>query len=162
MYGSTGIPGAYQSLAIGSSVDGVFTTNGGINTTKAWGVRGAFNHNWNPYWATSVFGAYTAVDFGGTGGALYTAGLKAALGGAATNTFTGNPNFNIAQVGTRTAWTPVKGLTFSGEVMYTILDQNYSGTTAAVSAGATKPAAVRYEFKDQNTWTGLVRAQRNF
>jgi len=162
MYGGTGIPGVYQSLAVGSSVDGVFNTGGGINTTKAWGVRGAFNHNWNPYWATSVFGAYSSVDFGGTGGALYTAGLKAALGGAAINTFTGTPNFNIAQIGTRTAWTPVKGLTFSGEVMYTVLDQNYSGVTAPVNAGATKPAAQRYEFKDQNTWTGLVRAQRNF
>jgi len=162
MYGGTGIPGVYQSLAVGATVDGVFTTGGNINTTKAWGVRGAFNHNWDKNWATSLFGAYSSVDFGGTGSALYTAGLKAALGGAAINTFTGTPNVNIAQIGTRTAWTPVKGLTFSGEVMYTMLDQNYSGVTAPVSAGGTKPAAVRYEFKDQNTWTGALRAQRTF
>ncbi|WP_420131896.1 porin [Rhodopseudomonas sp.] len=156
MYGNGAI-GAYQTIAIGSAVDGVFTTGGGIETTKAWGIRGAFNHNWNPYWATSIFGAYTSVDFGSTGGALYTQGLRNAVGG----TFTGNPNFNIAQIGTRTAWTPVKNLTFSGEVIYTRIDQNYTGNTGTVNPGATKPTAV-YQFKDQDTWTGAVRVQRTF
>ena len=158
MFGDTGLTGIYQSLAIGSAVDGVFETNGGLQTTKAWGVRGAFNHNWNPNWTTSVFGSYSSVDFGGAGGALYTRGLRNVVGG----TFTGTPNFNIIQVGTRTAWTPVKNLTFTGEVMWTQLDQNYSGTTNGTFAGGTKPGNVRYEFKDQDTWTGVIRAQRNF
>ncbi|ABD88678.1 porin [Rhodopseudomonas palustris] len=157
MYGDTSVPGAYQSLALGTSPDGVFTTGGGIQTTKAWGIRGAFNHNWTPNWSTSVFGAYTSVDFGGTGGALYTAGLRSAVGG----TFTGTPNFKIAQIGTVTRWTPVKNLTFSGEVMYTKLDQDYSGLTGSVKPTATKPTGI-YEFKDQDTWTGAVRVQRNF
>ncbi|RJF68634.1 porin [Rhodopseudomonas palustris] len=161
MFGNNSIPGTYQSIAFGSAVDGVFTTGGGIETTKAWGIRGAFNHNWTPQWATSLFGAYTSVDFGSTGGALYTAGLRAAVGGAASN-FTGTPNFNIAQIGTRTSWTPVKNLTFSGEVLYTRIDQNYEGVTGpAVNPGSTKPVA-RYQFKDQDTWTGAVRVQRTF
>ena len=25
--------------------------------TKAWGIRGAFNHNWDPYWSSSLFGS---------------------------------------------------------------------------------------------------------
>ncbi|ABE40505.1 conserved hypothetical protein [Rhodopseudomonas palustris BisB5] len=157
MFGNNAL-GAYQSIAIGSAVDGVFTTGGGIETTKAWGIRGAFNHNWTPQWSTSIFGAYSSVDFGGTGGALYTTGLRNAIGG----NFTGTPNFNIAQIGTRTAWTPVKNLTFSGEVIYTRIDQNYEGTTNAVNAGATKPTAAVYQFKDQDTWTGALRVQRTF
>ncbi|MBI5128248.1 MAG: porin [Rhodopseudomonas palustris] len=156
MYGNGAI-GAYQTIAIGSAVDGLFTTGGGIETTKAWGIRGAFNHNWTPQWATSIFGAYSSVDFGSAGGALYTTGLRNAVGG----TFVGNPNFNIAQIGTRTAWTPVKNLTLSGEVIYTRIDQNYTGNTGAVNPGATKPTAV-YQFKDQDTWTGAVRVQRTF
>jgi hypothetical protein len=158
MFGNGANGGAYQTIGIGSAVDGVFTTGGDINTTSAWGIRGAFNHNWTPQWATSVFGAYSSVDFGGTGGALYSAALFNRVGGA----FTGTPNFNIAQIGTRTSWTPVKNLTFSGEVMWTRLDQNYSGFTGAVNAGGTKPAGAVYEFKDQDTWTGAVRVQRTF
>jgi hypothetical protein len=160
MYGSSNA-GAYQSVAFASSPDGIFGNGGQIQTVKSWGIRGAFNHNWNANWATSLFGAYSSVDFGGAGGALYNAGLNAAAPGFGT-TYTGNPNFNIAQVGLRTAWTPVKNLTFSGEVMYTRLDQNYSGVTAGnVQPAATKPSA-RYEFKDQDTWTGGVRVQRTF
>jgi len=166
MYSDSGIAGTYQSVGFGSAPDGVFAGTNNINgtdisTVKAWGIRGAFNHNWNPNWSSSLFGAYSSVDFGGTGGALYTAGLRAAVGGAASN-FTGNPNFNIAQVGLRTVWTPVKNLSFSGEVMWMHLDQNYTGVTGpAVSPTSTKPTA-RYEFKDQDTVVGAVRVQRTF
>ena len=60
-----------------------------------------------------------------------------------------------------TAWTPVKNLTFSTEVMYTALDQKMSGVISPGVAVPTKPIAT-YEFKDQDTFTGLVRAQRVF
>jgi hypothetical protein len=63
-------------------------------------------------------------------------------------------------LGVVTRWTPVKNLTFSAEVMWTALDQNFSGT-AVLAATAPKPTAA-YEFKDQNTVTFNVRAQRNF
>jgi hypothetical protein len=71
-----------------------------------------------------------------------------------------NPDFNIAQIGVVTRWTPVKNLTFSAEVMWTALDQKFSGA-ATMTPTAPKPAAT-YEFKDQNTVTFNVRAQRNF
>ncbi|UYO38429.1 porin [Rhodopseudomonas palustris] len=166
MYSNSGLAGIYQSVGFAAAPDGVFAgtnnLNGtGISTVKAWGIRGAFNHNWNPNWATSLFGAYSSVDFGGTGGALYNAALAAQVAGFGT-TYTGNPNFNIAQIGVRTAWTPVKNLTFTGEVMWMRLDQNYSGVTAGnVSPTSTKPNA-RYEFKDQDTVVGAVRVQRTF
>ena len=31
-----------------------------IKLTEAYGVRGAFNHNWDPYWSTSLWGSYAA------------------------------------------------------------------------------------------------------
>ena len=57
----------------------------------------------------------------------------------------------------------MKGLTFSADVTYTMLDQKFAGTiapTAAINATA-KPAAT-YQLKDQDTVSLLIRAQRNF
>ena len=38
-----------------------------------------------------------------------------------------NPDFNVAQVGVVTRWTPVKNLTFSAEVGAFFLDQKFTG-----------------------------------
>ena len=58
MYGGTNFPGVYQSIGIRASSDGVFTNGGQIEKTNAFGVRGAFNHNWKPNWSSSVSGSY--------------------------------------------------------------------------------------------------------
>ena len=62
-----------------------------------------------------------------------------------------------------TRWTPVKNLTFSGEVGAFFLDQKFTGAVGPVAAAvaAPKPIAV-YEFKDQSTVFLNVRVQRNF
>ena len=74
-----------------------------------------------------------------------------------------NPDFNIAQVGVVTRWTPVKNLTFSAEVGAFFLDQKFTGA-ATIPAAAPKPSgpAVFYNFADQSTVFLNVRAQRNF
>jgi hypothetical protein len=71
-----------------------------------------------------------------------------------------NPNYDVSQIGVVTRWTPVKNLTFSAEVMYFHLNQNFTGAATLVPA-APKPIAV-YEFKDQNTVALNLRVQRNF
>ncbi|MBI5130883.1 MAG: porin [Rhodopseudomonas palustris] len=161
IYGSSGIPGVYQSIAFGGAGDGTFTGTNNINgsaisKTNAWAVRGAFNHNWNPYWSTSLFGSYSVIDYNGTATAMICGSATALIAGVGVC----NPDFAIAQIGTVTRWTPVKNLTFSGEVMYTYLDQKQTGVVA-LPAIATKPAAL-YEFKDQNVWSGNLRVQRTF
>ncbi len=159
MYGGTSVPGVYQSIAFGGSADGVFGNGTGIEKSTLWGLRGAFNHNWDPYWSTSLFGAYTSVSWGDAGKNLICTGTGAGAIVPVGATVC-NPDFTIAQLGMVTRWTPVKGLTFSGEVMYTWLDQKNEGLIA-VAPGGTKPPAV-YEFKDQGTLTVGFRAQRNF
>jgi len=59
-----------------------------------------------------------------------------------------NPDFNIAQLGFVTRWTPVKNLTFSGEVLWVHLDQKFTGA-ATLAASAPKPTTV-YEYRDQD------------
>ena len=169
MFGSTGRAGAYQSLGFGQTADAVFLPvavggTGDIKLVEAFGIRGAFNHNWDPYWSSSLFGSYSAVRYGGNSLDITTAkgqwcnNFNAGKGLSAD--YSCNPDFNIAQLGVVTRWTPVKNLTFSAEVMWTALDQKFSGA-ATMTPTAPKPAAT-YEFKDQNTVTFNVRAQRNF
>ncbi|OAE98967.1 polymerase [Bradyrhizobium centrolobii] len=159
MFGSTGLAGAYQSVAIAGLSDAVLATGGSLQLTTTYGFRGGYTHNWNPYWNTGLYGAWAAVRYNGTAKGLI-------CGSAAITTLaltgTCNPDFNIGQAGVITRWTPVKNLTFSGDFNWTRLDQKYSGTiTAPVTPAAGKPAAV-YELKDQNSLTLLLRAQRNW
>jgi Porin subfamily len=79
---------------------------------------------------------------------------------AAAGGFSCNPDFNTAQVGVITRWTPVKNLTFSAEVGWFHLDQKMSGVVT-LTPSAPKPTAT-YQYKDQDTAYMQVRVQRNF
>jgi hypothetical protein len=186
MFSGTGRAGAYQSLGFGATTDAVFLPglstgpfsgtggNGQLQLTRAWGIRGAFNHNWDPFWSTSLFGSYSSVSYGGSavafGGAFDVTTAKGQLcqafvgssGGYATKSadFSCNPDFNVSQLGVVTRWTPVKNLTFSAEVQWFHLDQKMAGAST-LGPTAPKPTTV-YEFKDQDTVSFNVRAQRNF
>ncbi|SDI83345.1 Porin subfamily protein [Bradyrhizobium sp. Rc2d] len=155
MFGSSNA--AYQSIGFAGVSDAVFGPGGNLELTKTYGFRGAYTHNWSPYWNTALYGAWAAVNHSGTAKGLI-------CGSAAFATLTGtcNPDFNIGQVGVITRWTPVKNLTFSADFTYSHLDQKYSGviTTGALTSVA-KPAAT-YELKDQDTYSLLLRAQRNW
>ncbi len=161
VYGGTSVPGAYQSLGLGFASDTVFAAGTSQQLVQTWGMRGAFNHNWDPYWSSSLYGAYAAVSYNGTAKALIcsTPGIGFAAQAGLT---TCNPDYNIGQLGFITRWTPVKNLTFSGDLTWTHLDQKYAGTlTLPANASVAKPAGV-YEMKNQDTVTLLLRAQRNF
>jgi len=166
IFGGTGLAGVYQSVGFGFAPDTVFTTGTSQHLVQTWGGRGAFNHNWDPYWSSAIYGAFAAVHYdgaskdlicgvGGVGGSF-----RLTYGAGVTSC---NPDYNILQAGTITRWTPVKNLTFSGEFVYTHLDQNMSGVAnmTAQTASIGKPAAL-YQLKDQNTYQVLLRAQRNW
>ena len=116
-----------------------------LHLTTAFGVRGAFNHNWDPYWSSSLFGSYSGVRYDGIAKANICAVYTAARVAAPSADYSCNPDYNVAQIGVVTRWNPVKNLTFSAEVMYFALDQKFTGS-AILGPTAPKPAA-RYEFK---------------
>src|SRR4030088_3056382 len=165
MFGGSGI-GAYQSVGFGTTTDAVYlpVANGGdgsLHLTEAFGVRGAFNHNWDPSLSSSLFGSYSAVRYDGTAKANICTNYSTAVkfvGGV--QAFTCNPDYNVSQLGVVTRWTPVKNLTFSAEVQWFHLDQKFSGV-ATLGPTAPTPSTV-YEFKDQDTFLLQLRAQRNF
>lgn len=163
MYGGTGLAGAYQSVGFGGVSDSVFVTGSGQQLTTTYGFQGGYNHNWDPRWTTSIFGAWAAVRYNDTakgyicGAVIGTLALSSGPAGC-------NPDFNYAVVGTRTVWTPIKNLTFSAELAYTMLDQKYaSGSTVTLplQSGIAKPGAT-YELKDQHAVGLMLRAQRNW
>jgi len=163
MFGSSG-NGAYQSIGFGQTADAVYVPGGELKLVDSWGVRGAYNHNWDPYWSSSLWGSYGAVRYNGNVGDLTSAKGQWCANYTANKTvsanYSCNPDYNFAQVGLTTRWTPVKNLTFSAEVGAFFLDQKFTGS-AVLSAAAPKPNTV-YEFKDQSTVFLNVRAQRNF
>ncbi len=177
IYGGTGLLGAYQSVGFGIAPDTIFATGVSQQLVQTWGMRGAFNHNWDPYWSSALYGAFAEVKYNDTAKSLLCGGvvngvtvagsLRATLNPAASATVpataitTCNPDYNIGQVGFITRWTPVKNLTFSADATWTHLDQKMEGTVVASSATVGKPVAA-YELKDQNTVLLLLRAQRNF
>ena len=134
--------------------------DGSLHLTEGFGFRGAFNHNWDPYWSTSLFGGYAAVRYDNTAKAQYCAAYAASNTGAQSVDFSCNPDFNLSQIGVVTRWTPVKNLTFSAEVLYFHLDQKFTGAKILTPV-APKPTAA-YNYKDQDTVSLNIRAQRNF
>ncbi|QOZ23833.1 porin [Bradyrhizobium sp. CCBAU 51753] len=161
LFGNTGRPGAYQSIGYGFAPDSVFTTGGSQQLISTWGFNGAYTHNWDPYWNTSIYGAYAAVSYNSTSKTLMCGpvGTIPALFGASITTC--NPDYNIAQLGVITRWTPVRNLTFSADLTWSHLDQKYAGTITTSSVAVGKPLAV-YELKDQSNLLLLLRAQRNW
>lgn len=176
-FGSTSLPGARNSLAFGYALDGVFSGTSAADGTQiqksnAWDVSAFYEHYWNPQWRTSLFGSYSSIEYnanatnllfasfsspGAVGLGVNTSGVGAKAG---VLNASGNFNLAVAQVGTRTAWTPVKNLTLSAEVIFSRLNQNLVGTYAGNVAG--KPNGSTYELKDQNLFDGSVQILRSF
>jgi hypothetical protein len=171
IYGSTGQAGAYQSIGLGIASDTVFAVGTQQQLLQTWGMRGGYTHNWDPHWNSSIYGAYAAITYNdaakvlmcgvnGVGGSIRSANPVAA-GIPVTAITTCNPDYNIAQLGFVTRWTPVKNLSFAADVTFTHLDQKMVGTVIAPNATVGKPVAA-YELRDQNTALLLIRAQRNW
>jgi hypothetical protein len=163
LFGGSGF--GYQSLGFGTTTDAVFLPafqggDGRLHLTEAWGFRGAYNHNWDPYWSSSLFGSYSGVRYDGTAKSNMCTIFTIFRASVHSADYSCNPDFNVSQLGFVTRWTPVKNLTFSGEVMWFHLDQKFTGS-AVLTPTAPKPTAL-YEFKDQDAVSLNLRVQRNF
>jgi len=171
MFGNTSLPGAFQSVGYGYAPDSVYGGSIANGTATAqqlvstWGFRGAYTHNWDAHWNTSLYGAYAAISYNDAAKGLI-CGNYAGSFGAKLQPINGartcNPDYSIGQIGLITRWTPVKNLTFSAEFVYSMLDQNMVGTIDAGSASTGKPTGVSYELKNQNAGMLFLRAQRTW
>jgi hypothetical protein len=152
-----------STIGFGVAPDSVFNSFGQQQLISTWGGRGAFNHNWNPYWSSAIYGAYADVHYGSGAAAVVCASVAATaayqpIAGVSTGITSCNPNYSIGQIGAITRWTPVKNLTFSLDFIYQHLSQNYAGQVVAAGGSGTGV----YNIADQNTYSAMFRAQRNW
>ncbi len=141
-YAGQGINGGFNVTnndgtvhGVGQAFDAVYV-NGGLDKTKAWSVTGGFEHFWAPRWKTSLYGAYGEVK--------YDDAASTVLAGGVTGI---SADWNFAQIGSRTTWTPVANLDLSLEVMYNNLNTAFNNVAG---------------FDDKSWWSGIFRVQRNF
>lgn len=157
-FSGSNVPGTIGSFGVGFAPDTVFATGGQQQLIQTWGMRGAYNHNWDPYWSSALYGAYAAVQYGSGATTVVCNSILATPTIHLTPGTTCNPNYNVSQIGFITRWTPVKDLTFSVDALWSHLDQRFSGvinTTGGYGTG-------NYEIKDKNTLQALLRVQRNW
>jgi hypothetical protein len=165
--------GVGSTAAFAYILDGIYSgttaaTGTQISLANAWEVSAFYEHYWNPQWRTSLFGNYSAISYGSNAN---TAALIAALGSAAVNTngqytiTNGSLNASFAQVGTRTAWMPVKDLTFAAEFLYSRIMPGSTGFLTNGLAGGIvsggQPGGV-YPIGSQSIYNGAVNVTRSF
>ena len=133
-----------------------------LQLTEGFGFRGAFNHNWDPYWSTSLFGGYAAVRYDGTAKTpvLLRPTLRATPA-PSLRISAATPTSISRRLVVVTRWTPVKNLTFSAEVLYFHLDQKFTGANDPDAGGS--QADRRLQVQGPGHRVSLnIRAQRNF
>jgi len=59
-----------RTVGFGFAPDAVFGPSGSLELVRTWGMRGAFTHNWDAFWNSSVYGAYASIDYTGNAKAL--------------------------------------------------------------------------------------------
>ncbi|MDE5458960.1 porin [Bradyrhizobium sp. CSA112] len=167
-----GVPGQFgpnNSIGFGSLSDGVYLPkavafggvagDGQIHLTEGFGIRGAFNHNWDPHWSSALYGGAMWVRHDAVAKAEWCAAYGATVAGRGV-TYTCNPDYSASVLGLLTRWTPVKGLTFSAEATWFHLNQNFTGS-ATFTPGSGQPLQ-SWTYHNQDTLSFNVRVQRNF
>jgi hypothetical protein len=165
--GTKGQFGSNNTIGFGATTDAVYLPvaaggDGSLHLTTAYGVRGAFNHNWDPYWSSSLFGGMGWVRYDATAQANYCAAILASNPTIAGVGYSCNPNYTISMLGAVTRWTPVKNLTFSAEVLWAHLTTGFTGATTAAYNPGVGTSGSPLTFGPQDTVSLNVRVQRNF
>lgn len=169
-------PGATGAFAY--ILDGVYSgTNAllpgatNIQLSNAWEVSAYYEHYWNAAWRTSLFANYSTISYGqgvGSASALLLAGLSNPAQNAigtfqpAGGVNAQNIGANFYQIGTRTAWTPVKDLVIAAEFLYSNISSKMAGTFTNTAAAAGVPAGTVIPIQSQNIFNGAVQISRAF
>ena len=162
-------------LAVGWMTDGVYVNGSGIELTTAWTVQGGYSHNWSPTFYSTIFAGYSNISYdstakgyfagaactaAGAGGAAAQTAVNFGVGAAGANNC--SPNWSYLETGVKSTWTPVPGLTFSTETLYTYVWSGFTGGANILSsAPGARPTGI-YSVSNQGIWSSYFRVQRNF
>ena len=162
--GVSGQLGPNNTYGFGATTDGVWLPtavggDGAIHLTTSYGLRGAFNHNWNPNWSSSLFGGMGWVRYDDTASAEYCAVYALAAAGQG-RTYSCNPNYGISMLGGVIRWKPDARMAISAEAIWTHLNTGFSGN-ATFTPGAPQPIQL-WTYHNQDTLSFNVRIARAF
>jgi Porin subfamily len=178
-WGGSAIFGSGNKVGLGYIVDGVFDYGSSIKLTHMWSVNGAYEHNWNPQWKTSLYTGAMGIDFADGKSLICPAGNVASgtpvgfSGTSSGSAFTGgvsncNPNSSWTQLGTRTMWTPHPDIDFSLDFNWTHLNTAFAGTANLNAAGGQfQPASIgrpagTYTISNQDVLSVVFAVRRGF
>jgi hypothetical protein len=152
-----GLGGSY---GYGLIADGVYGTTGSVQLTTAWGIGGAYEHNWTNHWKTSIYGGYNSFGYNSDADAAICA--KTGVFSVAVTPAAGCSNsFSYWAVGTRTQWTVNNGLYLGLDVVYQKLNTASKGVVASVAGSGTQPTASR-TIDDMDAVMVQFRVHRDF
>jgi Porin subfamily len=162
-----------NNLAVGWMTDGVFVNGSAIELTTAWAVQGGYEHHWSQTFYSTILAGYANISYDAAAKSFFSGAVCA--GGGATGVAAGqaavsfapaanncNPNWSYLETGIRATWTPVDGLAFTTESLYTYIWSGFTGTGSILaSAPGARPTGI-YSFSNQGIWSQYFRVQRNF
>jgi hypothetical protein len=166
LYGNAVHYGSGNTISLGVSTDGVFTSGGGVELTEAWGFAAAFQHYWNAQWRTSVVGGYTEINYGGAAtAALCGTGTNAATIAVQTGGFITpvsgvcNPDHSYTSVSTRTAWNPHPTLEIGLDLIWYHIESASAGSVVTLTGTGGRPAG-DYTIVDADAFISVLRVQK--
>jgi hypothetical protein len=161
---SPGLYGSGNTIALGPLTDAVYLNGSGFQLTTAWTAGGSFTHLWTPQFATTVFGAHTAIEYNDTvkNGRWFCGGSGATVQGVIIpSTSACNPSFSYSTIGTHTDWYPVPAFRLGVEVLYTQIDTAFEGQTITLPKSGSRPSGP-YTAKSEGLTSVIFRAQRQW
>jgi Porin subfamily len=161
-WGPTALFGSGMRVGLGWMDEAVFSTGSNVELTTVWSFNAMYEHRWNPQWRTSLYGGVLGVQYDDAAKQMMCAkdatGKFVAFSGFSPNHC--DPNWGLAQVGSRTMWNPVPDLDVGLDLAWTRLNTAFAGTAVLGQNGA-KPAGT-YTVSDRDALSAVFRIQRNF
>jgi hypothetical protein len=110
-----------------------------------------------------LFGSYSKITYGAAGNTLLAA-LGSTLNtiGFISAVTSGNADFSVGEIGTKTSWMPVKDLTFSAEFLYARIMPNFTGTFTNGRFISGAQGGSVWTIGAQNSYSGSVQVIRSF
>ncbi len=143
-----------NTRAWGFLTDGIYGAAGSsIELTTAWSLAVAYQHQWTPNLNTSFYGSYLDVSHSQTAKNYVL---------AATGLAVADPDWSAWNLGARTEWQPIRGLTLGVDVVYNKI-KSATFRNAAGDTGVANPfTGANYRTGDRDSFAGMFRVQRNF
>jgi hypothetical protein len=161
---SPGLYGSGNKIALGAVTDAVYLNGSAFQLTTAWTAGGSFTHYWTPQFATTVFGAHTAIEYNDTvkNSRWFCGGGGATVQGVVVpSTSTCNPSFGYTTIGTHTDWYPVPAFRLGVELLYMQIDTAFEDQPIILPKSGSRPSGP-YTAKNLGITSVMFRAERQW